>query len=91
MKATYAAMRNSTGSAPAMKMSSFWSNLMPSASDCAQPCQPPTRIGPSRLCIRAATLRSHQIANIAKSETKPTTPTTASTSRVMRNWSSQRT
>ena len=41
----------SSGSAEAGIMSSFSSSLIPSASDCAQPCQPPTYMGPSRSCM----------------------------------------
>ena len=38
-----------------------YGGLMPSANDCDQPCQPPTRIGPTRDWMRPATLRSHQM------------------------------
>src|SRR5262249_25539212 len=60
-----------TLSAIAGMMSSLRRSLMPSAMDCAQPCQPPTRIGPSRSCICADTLRSSQMRNIARTEITP--------------------
>ena len=40
------ASTNSTRSAPRGIMSSFINSFTPSAMDCAQPCQPPTYIGP---------------------------------------------
>ncbi len=42
-------------------MSSLQSSFRPSAGDCSQPNRPPTRVGPSRSWIRAATFRSIQM------------------------------
>src|SRR5262245_6106686 len=64
-------------SAIAGMISSLRSSLMPSARDCAQPCQPPTRMGPRRSCICADTFRSSQMRNIARTEITPiNTPAT---------------
>ncbi len=85
--ARYGASRNRSRSAPAGMRSSLPISLMPSASDCAQPCHRPVRIGPRRLWIRPETFRSHQMANIASSDTKPTTPARMITSRTIPNCS----
>ena len=43
----------------------------------AQPCQPPTRIGPKRTWMWALIFRSHQIMNMEATAMYPTmTPTT---------------
>ena len=42
-------------------MSSLQRSFRPSAGDCSQPNRPPTRVGPSRSWIRAATFRSIQM------------------------------
>ncbi len=51
------ASANSSGSAARGRSSSLNISLMTSASGCSSPCQP-TRVGPSRCCSSAATLRS---------------------------------
>src|SRR5919198_900066 len=70
-------------SAIAGMMSSLRRSLMPSAMDCAQPCQPPTRMGPRRSCICADTLRSSQMRNIASTEiTRSNAPATCKSAMV---------
>ena len=62
------AMTNTTLSALAGMMSSLRRSLIPSAMLWAQPCQPPTRIGPKRTWMWALILRSHQIMNMDATE-----------------------
>ncbi len=88
-KHRYGASRNSGRSARSGTVSSLAMHLMPSASDCDQPCQPPTRIGPSRDWIWPAVLRSHQMAYMARSDTKASAPTTPITSRTTSHWNGQ--
>ena len=52
---------NSPASAFSGTMSSFCSNLSTSATGCSKP-KGPTIVGPSRLCMRAAILRSNHKA-----------------------------
>src|SRR5580765_3710955 len=66
------ARTKSAASAPRGIRSSFARSLMPSASDCAQPCHPPAYIGPKRHWMWPETLRSSQTANITSTETNPT-------------------
>ena len=56
--ATAGASANTRGRRPRGMMSSFWTNLMPSASSCAQPWNLPASIGPSRACMCASPLCS---------------------------------
>jgi hypothetical protein len=62
MKTTNGAARWSFLSAALGTMSSFWMSFTMSAIVCAQPCQPPTRIGPRRSCMCAETFRSSHTA-----------------------------
>ena len=56
--ATAGARENTHRSAAAGITSSFWTNLTPSATSCAQPWNRPAYIGPSRACMCARTLCS---------------------------------
>ena len=56
--ATAGANENTVLSAAEGTTSSFWMNLTPSATNCAQPWNTPASIGPTRACMCANTLCS---------------------------------
>src|SRR5262245_11513969 len=56
--ATPGAIAKTVRSAAAGAMSSFWANLTPSATSCAQPWKRPAYIGPTRACMWAMALCS---------------------------------
>ena len=68
-KTMYGASRKSFRSADAGMMSSFWMFLTPSASHWSKPWGP-TRLGPTRDCMRAHTRRSSQLVTPASGATK---------------------
>ena len=65
---TIGASVNTHRSARAGVMSSFSSSLMASAIGCSAPCGP-TRIGPSRTCTHAMTLRSRSVMKVTDTRT----------------------
>ena len=72
--ATAGASRNTGRSAPRGAMSSFCTNLTPSAISCAQPWKPPAYIGPSRPCMCAITLCSVCPTSSGRAGTRPAPP-----------------
>src|SRR5690242_442911 len=76
--ATTGAHSNTRLSAAAGVTLSFWTNLTPSATSCAQPWNPPAYIGPTRLCMCAITLCSVCPTSSGSSRNAASTSTTRS-------------
>ncbi len=69
------AMKKTALSAAVGMMSSFSASLIPSMRPCSTP-NGPTRLGPSRDCMRATTRRSPQMVSSTRTTTPPKMPTT---------------
>src|SRR5665647_647923 len=78
-RATAGASLNTQRSAASGTMSSFWTNLAPSATSCAQPWNPPAYIGPNRPCMCAITLCSIWPTTSGSTRNAPSTITDRST------------
>ncbi len=63
-------------------------SLIPSAMLWAQPCQPPTRIGPKRTWMWALIFRSHQTINMTEMAVKMRTA--VATASITINWGTNR-